>query len=60
MLTLDYSITSLEERLTLVNQIVESDSNIKPEYLANYLIMCMEKEERKQKKILTDNRVATI
>lgn len=57
---LDYTITSLEERLALVNDLVNNGSNIKPEYLANYLIMCMEKEERKQKQILTDNRVATI
>lgn len=30
------------------------------EILANYLIMCMEKEERKQRKILTENRLTTV
>lgn len=34
-----------------------------PEYLdilANYLILCMEKQEKKQRKILTENRLSTI
>ena len=30
------------------------------ETLANYLVLCMEKEEKKQKKILTDNHLATV
>jgi len=28
--------------------------------LADYLILCMEKQERKEKKILTENRMATV
>ena len=36
---LDYSIDSVEERLKLVNEILEEESDINPEYLANYLIM---------------------
>ena len=30
------------------------------EILANYLILCMEKQERKEKKILTENRMTTV
>ena len=30
------------------------------EYLADYLVLAMEKQERKQKKILTENRMVTI
>ena len=30
------------------------------EVLADYLILCMEKQERKEKKVLTDNRMMTI
>lgn len=30
------------------------------EILADYLILCMEKQERKQRKILTENRLATV
>lgn len=57
---LDYSIESPQERLKLVEQILEKEENPNLEYLANYLIIPIEKEERKQRKILTDNRMATI
>ena len=30
------------------------------EVLTDYLILCMEKQEKKEKKILTDNRMATV
>ena len=30
------------------------------EILADYLIMCMEKQERKEKRILTENRMSTV
>jgi hypothetical protein len=30
------------------------------EILADYLILCMEKQERKEKKILTENRMTTV
>ena len=30
------------------------------EILADYLILCMEKQEKKEKKILTDNRMTTV
>lgn len=61
---LDYTLTSPEERKALVEQIIEEQSDsITPSYLeilADYLISCMEKQERKEKHILTDNRMATI
>jgi hypothetical protein len=30
------------------------------ETLADYLVLCMEKQERKQRKLLTENRMATV
>ncbi len=30
------------------------------EVLADYLILCMEKQEKKERKLLTDNRMATV
>jgi hypothetical protein len=30
------------------------------ERLADYLVLCMEKQEKKERKILTDNRMATV
>jgi len=59
---LDYTITSLDERKkyveNIVNTIPEHELNL--DQLADYLILCMEKEERKTKTILTDNRSVTI
>jgi hypothetical protein len=63
MIKLDYSLSSPEERVELVNKILAE--NPKPhskylEILADYLVFCMEKEEKKEKKILTENRMATV
>lgn len=63
MLKLDYTLNTPEERLALVNQILEEDPHPNEKYLeilADYLIFCMEKEEKRQKKILTQNRLATV
>lgn len=63
MIKLDYTIESPEERKALVEQIIAETPNITPGYLevlADYLIMCMEKQEKKEKKILTDNRMVTV
>ena len=63
MIKLDYSLQTPEERNDLVKQILEEypDPNEKYlEILADYLILCMEKQEKKEKKILTDNRLATV
>lgn len=60
---LDYSLTSPQDRNELVQKILEENPNPNEKYLeilTDYLINCMEKEERKQKKILTENRLATI
>ena len=60
---LDYSIESPYERKKLVDKIVNEEKDLKPqtlEYLANYLIMAMDKQEKKQRKIITDNRAVTI
>ena len=63
MIKLDYSLKTPEERLELVKKILEENPNPNSSYLeilANYLIFCMEKEEKKEKKILTENRLATV
>ena len=57
---LDYTIDSIEERKKIVEQILIDEPNANPERLADYLIMCMEKQEKKEKKIITDNRQVTI
>lgn len=63
MIKLDYTITSPEERNELVKKILEENPNPNEKYLeilADYLVFAMEKEEKKEKKILTDNRMATV
>lgn len=63
MIKLDYSIESPEERNELVKKILNENPNPDPKYLevlGDYLILCMEKQEKKEKKILTDNRASTI
>jgi hypothetical protein len=61
---LDYTIEDLSERQEIVDKICEENKdNLTPknlETLSDYLINCMEKIERKEKKILTDNRMATV
>ena len=65
MIKLDYSLQTPEERNELVQKILNEQqdeiiSNKYLEVLADYLILCMEKQERKEKKILTVNRMATV
>ena len=62
---LDYTLQTPEERNELVTKIVNSTppEQLTPRYLeilANYLIFAMDKEERKEKKILTANRMVTV
>lgn len=60
---LDFSIDSPEERKKLVEKILEENPNPNEKYLeilADYLVFCMEKEEKKMKNILTDNRLITV
>ena len=62
---LDYTVESPEERVKVVNRIIE---NIPPERLTNryleiladYIIFAMNKKQKKEKKINTDNRMVTI
>ena len=63
MIKLDYTIASPEERNELVKKILEDNPEPNEAYLeilANYLVNAMAKEERRQRKILTDNRLTTI
>lgn len=66
-LKLDYTIESPEERNELVKRVLAEyeKQGITPndkylEALADYLILCMEKQEKKEKQILTDNRMTTV
>lgn len=65
MLKLDYTLETPEERNQLVADILSEmdEDDLNPNYLdvlADYLILCMEKQEKKEKKILTENRLATV
>ena len=63
MIKLDYSLQTPEERNELVQKILEENPDPNDKYLeilADYLILCMEKQEKKEKKILTDNRMTTV
>lgn len=62
---LDYSLKTAEERKKLVEQIIAetppsqlTDNYI--EILSNYIIFAMDKNEKKKKEIITDNRLITI
>lgn len=60
---LDYNLQTSQERKAFVENITATYEDLTPdelETLADYLIFCMDKEERKRKKILTDNRMVTI
>ena len=63
MIKLDYTLNTPEERKALVEKILEENPNPGEQYLeilANYLILCMEKQEKKERKILTENRMCTV
>ena len=65
VIRLDYSIEDPEERVKLVEKIIENTPQSKLtnrylEILANYIIFAMSKKEKKQKTINTDNRMVTI
>ena len=62
---LDYSLESPEQRNELVKKIIENTPKQKltPMYLkilADYIVFAMTKEEKKQKKINTENRMVTV
>lgn len=59
---LDMTISSPEERLKVVNQILEENPHPDErtlEILADYLVYAMEKEEKKEHRIVTKNRLTT-
>ena len=67
MIKLDYSLETPEERNELVKKILQEfeEQDIQPnerylEILANYLVFFMEKQEKKEQKIVTNNRLVTI
>jgi hypothetical protein len=63
MIKLDYSLQTPEERNELVKKILEENPNPSEKYLeilTDYLVLCMEKQEKKEKAILTENRMATV
>lgn len=62
---LDYTLQTPEERNELVKKIIDETppeqlTNKYLEILTDYIIFAMDKEERKKKKILTDNRMVTV
>lgn len=61
---LDYKIDNIEKRLEIVEQICKDhEDELTPynlEQLGNYLVFQMEKNERKERKILTPNRMVTV
>ena len=60
---LDYTLNDPKDRLALVEQILAETPDPPEAYLeilGNYLSLCMEKQERRNRKLLTNNRLATI
>ena len=63
IIKLDYTLESPEERVALVEQILAENPDPNEKYLeilADYLILCMERQEKKERKILTENRMMTV
>lgn len=64
--TLDYTLKTCEERIEYVNKILDRLPKEKKnnaaviENLSNYILNAISKNEKKDKKILTDNRMVTI
>lgn len=60
---LDYTLTDPKDRVDLVYKILEENpepSEAYMETLANYMIFCLDKQEKKERKIITENRKVTI
>lgn len=59
---LDYTLKTAQERADFVSKLPEHYLNNKKytEYLADYIVTTMTKEEKKKKEILTSNRMVTI
>ena len=64
-LKMDFSLELPEERVKKVEEIIANtpSERLTPKYLeklSDYIVYAMDKQERKQKKILTDNRMITV
>lgn len=62
---LDYSLSSAQERKNFVAEMIAEMPNKKInkkyiEILSDYIVSAMTPEEKKQKQILTDNRMVTV
>ena len=59
---LDYTLKTAQERADFVSNLPKEylENKKYAEYLANYIVTAMTKEEKKEKMILTDNRMVTI
>lgn len=62
---MDFSLETSAERCEKVREIIENtpEERLTPKYLeklSDYILMAMPKEEKKTKKLLTDNRMVTI
>ena len=60
---LNYNLETVEERLEVVQKILEENPNPSEKYLeilSDYLVIPIEKKERKERYILTENRLSTI
>ena len=62
---LDYTLQSPEERSDFVKKIIDETppeklTNQYIEILTDYIIFAMDKQERKEKNILTENRMITV
>ncbi len=62
---MDWSLESPQERVAKVEEIIANtpSERLTPRYLeklADYIVYAMDKEERKQRKILTENRLVTV
>ncbi len=65
MVILDFNLQTSAERQKFVEELLATKPNEEwssddLEKMADYLIFCMDKEERKNKQILTQNRLVTI
>lgn len=63
MIKLDYSLSTPEERNKLVEEILAETPDPSDKYLeilADYLVLCMERQEKKERSLLTENRMVTV
>ena len=63
LIKLDYTLENPEDRNKLVEQILQENPEPNEKYLeilADYLVLCMEKQEKRERKILTENRMTTV